>query len=76
MQQQTLAMAADHSERFERFRRPPPRDVFLTTMAHVVPWAGPGQTTLYRPVQRHAASFIAHTEASTGILNISEAGRG
>lgn len=36
----------------------------------------PGQTTLFRPVQRHAASFIAHSEASTGILNISETGSG
>jgi hypothetical protein len=26
----------------------------------------PEQTTLYRPVQEHAASFIAQTEASTG----------
>ncbi len=26
----------------------------------------PEQTTLYRIVQQHAASFIAHTEASTG----------
>ena len=26
----------------------------------------PEQTTLYRRVQQHAASFIAHTEASTG----------
>lgn len=26
----------------------------------------PEQTTLHRPVQQHAASFIAHTEASTG----------
>ncbi|EFK94877.1 truncated transposase, partial [sediment metagenome] len=26
----------------------------------------PEQTTLYRPVQQHAASFVAHTEASTG----------
>lgn len=26
----------------------------------------PEQTTLYRLVQEHAASFIAHTEASTG----------
>jgi hypothetical protein len=26
----------------------------------------PEQTTLYRLVQQHAASFIAHTEASTG----------
>jgi hypothetical protein len=25
----------------------------------------PEQTTLYRQVQQHAASFIAHTEAST-----------
>ena len=28
----------------------------------------PEQTTLYRLVQQHAASFIAHTEASTGAL--------
>jgi hypothetical protein len=26
----------------------------------------PEQTTLYRLVQQHAASFIAHSEASTG----------
>jgi predicted short-subunit dehydrogenase-like oxidoreductase (DUF2520 family) len=26
----------------------------------------PKQTTLYRLVQQHAASFIVHTEASTG----------
>ncbi len=26
----------------------------------------PEQTTLYRLVQEHAASFIAHTETSTG----------
>ena len=26
----------------------------------------PEQTTLYRLVQQHAATFIAHTEASTG----------
>ncbi len=26
----------------------------------------PEQTTLYRLVQQHAASFIAHIEASTG----------
>lgn len=26
----------------------------------------PEQTTLYRLVQQHAGSFIAHTEASTG----------
>ena len=26
----------------------------------------PERTTLYRLVQQHAASFIAHTEASTG----------
>jgi len=26
----------------------------------------PEQTTLYRLVQQHAASFIAHTEGSTG----------
>ena len=28
----------------------------------------PEQTTLYRLVQQHAASFIAHTEASTDAL--------
>ena len=27
----------------------------------------PERTTLYRLVQQHAASFIAHTEASTGV---------
>ena len=39
MKQQTLAMAADQSERFERYRRPTRRDEFLATMDHIVPWA-------------------------------------
>ena len=39
MKQQTLAMAADQSEAFERFRRPTRRDEFLSTMDRIVPWA-------------------------------------
>ncbi len=39
MKQQTLAMAADHSESFERYRRPTRRDEFLATMGRIVPWA-------------------------------------
>ena len=39
MKQQTLAMAADQSESFERFRRPTRRDTFLATMNTIVPWA-------------------------------------
>ena len=42
----------------------------------------PEQTTLYRLVQQHAASFIAHTEANTGselprfsLFNVSTVGR-
>jgi IS5 family transposase len=38
MKQQTLAMAADQSETFERFRRPTKRDTFLATMDRIVPW--------------------------------------
>ena len=38
MKQQTLAMAADQGENFERFRRPTRRDEFLATMERVVPW--------------------------------------
>ena len=38
MKQQALAMAADQSERFERFRRPTRRDEFLATMDRIVPW--------------------------------------
>jgi IS5 family transposase len=39
MKQQTLAMAADQSERFERYRRPTRRGEFLATRNHIVPWA-------------------------------------
>ena len=38
MKQQTLAMAANHSESFERYRRPTRRDEFLATMDRIVPW--------------------------------------
>ena len=39
MKQQTLAMAVDQSERFERERRPARREEFLATKDHIVPWA-------------------------------------
>jgi IS5 family transposase len=39
MKQQTLAMAADQSASFERFRRPTRRYEFLATMERIVPWA-------------------------------------
>ena len=39
MKQQTLSMAADQSESFERYRRPTRRDEFLATMDRIVPWA-------------------------------------
>ena len=39
MKQQTLAMAVDQSERFERYRLPARREEFLATMDHIVPWA-------------------------------------
>ena len=39
MKQQTLAMAADEGEGFERYRRPTKRDAFLATMEQIVPWA-------------------------------------
>lgn len=38
MKQQTLAAAADQGARFEQYRRPTKRDVFLTTMEQIVPW--------------------------------------
>lgn len=38
MKQQTLALAADHSDSFARHRRPTRRDVFLATMERLVPW--------------------------------------
>ena len=38
MKQQTLAMAADQSARFERYRKPTRRDEFLATMNAIVPW--------------------------------------
>jgi IS5 family transposase len=39
MKQQTLAMAADQSASFERYRKPTRRDEFLATMNAIVPWA-------------------------------------
>ena len=39
MKQQTLAMAADQGAGFERHRRATRRDVFLSTMEQLVPWA-------------------------------------
>ena len=39
MKQQTLAMAADQCDTFERYRRPTRRDEFLATMDRIVPWA-------------------------------------
>lgn len=39
MKQQTLAMAVDQSDNFERFRRPTRRDEFLNTMNRLVPWS-------------------------------------
>jgi IS5 family transposase len=38
MKQQTLAMAADQGDGFERYRRATKRDVFLATMDEIVPW--------------------------------------
>jgi transposase, IS5 family len=38
MKQQTLAAAADQGARFEQYRRPTKRDVFLATMEEIVPW--------------------------------------
>lgn len=38
MKQQTLAMATDQSEGFERYRRATRRDEFLATMDELVPW--------------------------------------
>jgi IS5 family transposase len=39
MKQQTLAMAEDQNERYEQYRKPTRRDVFLATMEEIVPWA-------------------------------------
>lgn len=39
MKQQTLAMASDQGEGFERHRRTTRRDVFLSTMEQIVPWS-------------------------------------
>ena len=39
MKQQTLAVAADQNAQYEQYRRPTRRDVFLTTMEQIVPWA-------------------------------------
>jgi transposase, IS5 family len=38
MKQQTLAMAADQGEGFERHRKQTRRDTFLATMEQIVPW--------------------------------------
>lgn len=38
MRQQTLAMAADQGEGFERYRKATRRDEFLATMEQIVPW--------------------------------------
>ena len=38
MKQQTLAMAADQGDGFERYRRATKRDVFLSAMDEIVPW--------------------------------------
>lgn len=38
MKQQTLAMAADQSASFERYRKPTRRDAFLANMNAIVPW--------------------------------------
>jgi len=39
MKQQSLAMAANQSASFERYRKPTRRDEFLATMNAIVPWA-------------------------------------
>jgi IS5 family transposase len=39
MKQKTLAMAADLSAGFERYRKPTRRDEFLATMEQIVPWS-------------------------------------
>ena len=48
MKQQTLAMAADQSESFERFRRPTRRDEFLERMDRIVP-----RDELYSVIEPH-----------------------
>jgi IS5 family transposase len=39
MKQQTLAIAADHDQGFEQYRKPTRRDTFLATMEEIVPWS-------------------------------------
>ena len=39
MEQQTLAMAADHTAHFEEYRKPTRRDKFLAAMGKRIPWA-------------------------------------
>ena len=39
MKQQTLAVSADQNAQYEQYRKPTRRDVFLTTMEQIVPWA-------------------------------------
>jgi transposase, IS5 family len=48
MKQHTLAMAADHSAGFEKYRKPTRRDEFLATMNSIVPW-----TALCEVIQPH-----------------------
>jgi IS5 family transposase len=38
MKKQTLAIAADQGDGFERYRKPTRRDAFLSTMEQIVPW--------------------------------------
>jgi IS5 family transposase len=39
MKQQTLAVAADQGEGFERYRKPTKRDTFVATMEQIVAWS-------------------------------------
>src|SRR5678810_1226476 len=39
MKQQTLAVSADQNAQYEQYRKPTRRDVFLTTMEQIGPWA-------------------------------------
>ena len=39
MKQQTLSMAADCNEQYEKYRKPTRRDAFLAAMEGLVPWA-------------------------------------
>jgi len=41
MKQQTLSMAADCNEQYEKYRKPTRRDAFLAALEGLVPWAAP-----------------------------------